>query len=113
MARGRGARYLARGLAARNPHHPHIVLWGAGRVTRRRARLLVAEEVDIASYIDIDPRKIGHAIEGRAVVGPGALPAPGTCFVVVTVASVNARDQIERVLTDAGHRPGFDYILAG
>jgi glycosyltransferase involved in cell wall biosynthesis len=105
--------YLARWLAAHNRHHPRIVLWGAGRVTRRRARLLVAEGVDIASYVDIDPRKIGRAIEGRPVVGPAALPAAGACFVVAAVASVNARDQIERVLMDADYRPGFDYVLAG
>ncbi len=105
--------YLARWLAAHNRHHPRIVLWGAGRVTRRRARLLVAEGVDIASYVDIDPGKIGRAIEGRPVVGPAALPAAGACFVVAAVASVNARDQIEHVLTDAMYRPGCDYILAG
>jgi hypothetical protein len=106
------ARYLARWLAAHNAHHPRIVLWGAGRRTRRRARFLVDEGVDIRSYIDIDPRKIGRAIAGRPVAGPDPLPAPGTCFIVAAVGSLNAREQIEGALTGAGYRPGRDYVLA-
>jgi hypothetical protein len=106
------AAYLARWLAAHNAHHPRIVLWGAGRVTRRRADLLLAEGVEIESYVDVDPRKIGRTIGGRPVTGPGGLPAPGTCFVVSYVASVNARDQIDDALQTAGYRAGLDYVLA-
>ena len=106
------ARYLGRWLARHNAHHPRVVFWGAGRVTRRRARLLLDEGVEIASYIDIDPRKVGRAIEGRPVIDPAALPAPGACFVVAGVASAGAREQIERALAAAGYRAGLDYILA-
>jgi glycosyltransferase involved in cell wall biosynthesis len=106
------AGYLARWLAIHNAHHPRIVLWGAGRSTRRRARFLAQEGVDIRSYIDIDPRKIGRAIAGRPVAGPDPLPAPGTCFIVAAVGSLNAREQIEGALTGAGYRPGRDYVLA-
>ena len=106
------AQYLARWLARHNAHHPRIVLWGAGRVTRRRARLLLDEGVEVTSYVDIDPRKIGRSIEGRPVMGPASLPAPGMCFVVAGVASVNAREQIEQRLDAAGHRAGRDYVLA-
>jgi hypothetical protein len=107
------ARYLARWLARHNAHHPRVVVWGAGRVTRRRARLLLDEGVEIAAYVDIDPRKIGRAIESRPVMAPAALPAPGACFVVAGVATVRAREQIERALIAAGHRAGRDYVLAG
>jgi glycosyltransferase involved in cell wall biosynthesis len=106
------AGYLARWLAQHNPHHPRIALWGAGRVTRRRARHLEKDGVDIATYIDIDPRKIGRVIAGRPVVNPAALPAPGACFVVAAVASAGAREQIERALAAAGYRAGRDYVLA-
>jgi len=106
------AGHLARWLARHNPRHPEIVLWG-GRVTRRRARLLEAEGVVVAAYVDIDPRKIGLAIAGRPVIAPSALPAPGVCFVVAAVGSVGAREQIERALICAGYRAGRDYILAG
>jgi hypothetical protein len=106
------AGYLGRWLARHSAQHPRIVLWGAGRVTRRRARYLQATGVEITAYIDIDPRKLGRAIEGRPVIDPTALPAPGHCFVVAAVASTGAREQIERALVAAGHRAGRDYILA-
>lgn len=106
------AGYLARWLARHNARHPEIVLWGAGRVTRRRARLLEAEGIVIAAYVDIDPRKVGRAIEGRPVIAPSALPAPGACFVVAAVASAGAREQIEQALICAGYRAGRHYILA-
>jgi glycosyltransferase involved in cell wall biosynthesis len=107
------ARYLARWLARHNPHHPRVVFWGAGRVTRRRAQFVLDAGVEIAAYVDVDPRKIGRAVGGRPVIGPAALPSPGACFVVAGVASVNAREQIERALIAAGHRAGRDYVLAG
>lgn len=109
---GMKAGYLARWLARHNPHHPRIVFWGAGRVTRRRAQLLLDEGVEIVSYIDIDPRKIGRAIQGRPVTSPRELPVPGTCFVVTGVASAGARGQIEGALIAAGYRAGLDYVLA-
>jgi len=107
------AGYLARWLTLHNARHPRVVLWGAGRVTRRRARLLQAEGIAIDAYVDIDPRKIGRAIEGKPVLGPSALRTPGGCFVVAAVSSAGAREQIESALVAAGHRAGRDYILAG
>jgi glycosyltransferase involved in cell wall biosynthesis len=106
------AAYLARWLATHNPHHPAIVLWGAGRVTRRRARWLVDEGVRIEAFVDIDPRKLGRPIDGRPVLAPDALPPPGRAFVVSYVGGADAREQIEARLRAGGHAPGADYVLA-
>jgi hypothetical protein len=106
------AGYLARWLARHNPHHPSIVLWGAGRVTRRRARALVEHGIEIEAFVDIDPRKLGRPIEGRPVLSPDALPPPGRAFVVSYVGGAGARQQIEGRLRAGGRRPGADYILA-
>jgi glycosyltransferase involved in cell wall biosynthesis len=104
--------YLARWLAGANPHHPDIVIWGAGRVSRRRAARLRAHGVRVTGWVDIDPRKIGRAHGGAEVVAPDALPAPGRCFVVSCVGSHDARDLIAGHLARRGYRPGTDYILA-
>jgi glycosyltransferase involved in cell wall biosynthesis len=106
------AGYLARWLARHNPHHPSVVLWGAGRVTRRRARALVEHGVEIEAFVDIDPRKLGRPIEDRPVLAPHALPRPGRAFVVSYVGGAEAREQIEARLRADGRRPGVDYILA-
>ncbi|MFW5894067.1 MAG: glycosyltransferase family 2 protein, partial [Verrucomicrobiota bacterium] len=47
------AEYLARWLARNNPLHPGIHVWGSGRLTRKRAELLVALGIRIDGYIDL------------------------------------------------------------
>jgi glycosyltransferase involved in cell wall biosynthesis len=107
------ARYLAPWLARNNRHHPRVVVWGAGRLARRRIRYLEAEGIVVSGYIDIDPAKIGRPIAGRPVNDAAALPAPGTAFIVSYVSSAGAREQIEARLTCLGWRAGAHYVLAG
>ena len=57
--------YLARWLRANLAPGRRLLIWGAGRVTRRRAEHLQAHGIQIAAYIDIDPRKIGRCFAGR------------------------------------------------
>lgn len=104
--------YLACWLATRNAHHPRVTVWGAGRVTRQRARHLTTHGVEIEAFVDIDLRKIGRRIGGVPVIGPEQLPPPGRCFVVSYVASTGARDLIAARLTALGYKPGVDYLLA-
>jgi glycosyltransferase involved in cell wall biosynthesis len=106
------ARYLARWLARHNPHHPAVTVWGAGRVTRQRARWLTAHGVRITAYVDIDPRKVGRRVDDAPVLAPGDLPRPGQSFVVSYVGSRDARALIDARLRALGYREGADYLLA-
>lgn len=106
------AEYLARWLADVNPHHPAVIVWGAGRVSRRRAARLAAHGIEVTAWIDIDAKKIGRALRGVAIVAPDALPKPGECFVVSYVGSHDARDLIAGQLARRGYQAGIDYVLA-
>jgi glycosyltransferase involved in cell wall biosynthesis len=106
------ARYLARWLARHNPHHPAVTVWGAGRVTRQRARWLAEHGVRITAYVDIDPRKVGRRVDDAPVLAPGDLPRPGQAFVVSYVGSRDARELIDARLRALGYRAGVDYLLA-
>lgn len=106
------ARYLARWLAVHNPHHPAVILWGAGRRTRKRAQHLLDRNITVEAFVDIDPCKVGRCIGGRPVLAPDELPPAGTSFVVSYVGSARARDHIEARLQAAGYRCGVDYIAA-
>jgi hypothetical protein len=106
------AGYLARWLAGANPCHPRVIVWGAGRVTRRRARALLSHGVDIAAWVDIDPAKVGRALDGRPVLAPRELPPAGECYVVSYVPAVGAREAIADALRRRGYRPGADYVMA-
>ena len=104
--------YLARWLAANNPRHPEVIVWGAGRETRKRAELLVRHGIRIVAYVDIDPRKLGQTIHGRPVLREDDLPAPGRGFVVSCVGSRGARDDIRGRLSGRGDVEGVHFILA-
>lgn len=106
------ARYLAQHVQDMGTKRP-IWVWGAGRVTRRRADLLLAYGIAIAGYIDIDPKKIGQVLDGRKVIGPAQLPSPGEIFILSYVSNRGAREEIRAHLTARGYAEGVDYLLAG
>ncbi len=104
--------YLARWLADNNPHHPVVHILGSGRTTRKRADLLLEHGVEFAAYYDVDPRKIGHVVNGVPVRDREATPDPGTAFCIPYVASRGAREDIAAFLRGRGYALGRDYIPA-
>jgi glycosyltransferase involved in cell wall biosynthesis len=106
------AEYLARWLAAHNPHHPDIVVWGAGYRTRKRVRLLEEHGIRVKAYVDINPRRRGTSISGAPVLMPDALPEPSDAFVVPYVGNTGARALIAERLEARGYRHGRDFICA-
>ncbi|MFP5222497.1 MAG: glycosyltransferase [Acidobacteriota bacterium] len=107
------AGYLAGWLARTNPHHPHVTVVGAGRVTRRRAEALCRHGVCISAYLDIDPRKIGNVIHGRPVIHHKDVSSPKEVFVVSYVSTPGAAEQVADFLERRGFRPGVHYVQAG
>ncbi len=91
-----------------------LVIWGAGRKTRRRAAHLLRFGFTIEAWIDIDPRKVGNVINGARVVTPSWLRARyGRSAVLVYVATHGARQQIARYLEFIGLVRGSDFWLIG
>ena len=106
------AGFLARWLQRHVQPRRRILVWGAGRPTRRRAELLAGHGVTINGYIDIDPRKIGREVSGRPVLGPKQIPAPVECFVLGYVAKLQARELTRTHLTSLGFVEGRDFLMA-
>ncbi|MCB1019257.1 MAG: glycosyltransferase family 2 protein, partial [Acidobacteria bacterium] len=105
------APYLARWLAQRNPHHPRTIIWGAGRVTRRRLAPLLDAGLDVRAWVDIDPNKIGWKIDGVPVIAPNQLPPPGEAFVLAAVGKRGARALIEAELARQGYQLERDCLF--
>lgn len=95
------AHHLARGPLA---GAGRAAIWGAGRVGRRLAHLLEAEGIAVPHFVDVDPRKI----DGRRVVGPGALDRLAGLPLLAAVGSLGARERIRRAAADAGWVEGRD-----
>ncbi len=104
------AAYLYKWLETNNPHHPDVMVWGAGRVTRRRAALLEEHGIRIRGYIDIKPRRLNC---GTPVIPPEEIPPAPHGFIIPMVSSRGARVKIARFLRDKGYIPGEGCIFCG
>lgn len=105
------AYYLSRWLQLYNPNHPEVIIWGSGRINRKRARLLEEHGVQIQAYVDVNPDKIGQEIHGRPVWSPDQLPPSGKHFLIPYVSTRGANREIEEFLRSRGYREGIDYLF--
>ncbi|MDA0348427.1 MAG: glycosyltransferase [Verrucomicrobia bacterium] len=105
------AKYLAGWLNQSAINRP-IWIWGAGRITRKRASLLLNEGIKFCGYIDIDPRKIGGQINDLQVIRPEDIPLIENPYIVSYVGNRGAREDIRNFLTDLGLTEERDFILA-
>ncbi|MFW6324897.1 MAG: glycosyltransferase [Desulfovibrionales bacterium] len=105
------AEYLSQWLTHNNPHHPRVILWGSGRITRKRAGFLLQAGIEFSAYVDIDLNKIGHTIQGVPVLSPDQIPPPGKAFILSFVSKRGAREEIGWMLDCLGYRIGVDYVF--
>jgi hypothetical protein len=106
------ARYLAQDVRLQSGRP--LVIWGAGRKSRQRARLLLKQGLELTAWIDIDPRKIGNRIDGVPVLDYSWLatqsPRP---FILIYVTNHGAREEIGSALKSMGYRAGSDFLAIG
>lgn len=88
-----------------------VTVWGAGRVSRRRALPLEAHGVRVTAWIDIDPKKIGNRVDGRPVRGRDALPPPGAGTILVFLSARGAAEEAAAWLEARGYTEGKDFWL--
>ena len=90
-----------------------VLVWGAGRPTRKRAGILEAHGVRIAGYVDVDLKKVTAAIGGTGVpvIAPADLPSPSDAFVLGYVSSRGARELIRTELRGRGFGEGADFLM--
>jgi glycosyltransferase involved in cell wall biosynthesis len=106
------ASYLARDPRL-SEYRRDLVVWGAGRKTRRRVSRLLREGFDPVAWIDIDPHKLGKRIGSAPVVPPEWLNREPKPLVLCYVARHGARALIEERLNAMGYRKGTDYLQVG
>lgn len=108
------AEYLARDprvLGARP-----LVVWGAGRETRRRLDPLWERGVRLQGWVDVDPAKQGRQYLDAPVHPPAWLHPDGhdvKPFVLAAVTVRGAREQISAALEEMGYHKGLDYLMVG
>lgn len=93
-----------------------VVIWGAGRATRRRMEHLLAHGVTVHAWVDVDPRKQGRRYHGAPVLPPDGLELrhhPVRPFVLGCVTVRGAREWIAAALEAMGYAKGEDYLMVG
>jgi glycosyltransferase involved in cell wall biosynthesis len=88
---------------------PYLV-WGAGMIGRRLARILERAGRPPLAMLDIDPRKIGGRRRGVPVLPPDAI-RPRSALVLAAVGARGARGKIRAALVRAGWRETIDFWM--
>lgn len=107
---GLKAEYLARWLAAKVPEARKLLVWGAGRATRKRVKMLEARGRAVTAYVDIDPHKQGRSRAGHLVLAPDQTPAGA--FHLGYVGKRGAREFCRNFLEQRGYVEGRDFLFA-
>ncbi len=103
------AEYLSAWLKKNNPHYPDIIIWGAGRVTRKRAEILTRHGSRITHYIDLKPRTLNC---GTPVIHHNDIPEPGNCFILPMIGNRGIREKIRAFLRERGFTEGKNCLFA-
>ncbi len=90
-----------------------LVIWGAGRHTRKRVKNLLNHGFTVTAWIDVDPNKIGHRVWEAPVVPPSWLDGRDRPFILSYVIKHGAREEIRLELESRGYRRGRDYLMVG
>ena len=101
------SKYLARWLSVNNPFHPSVTIWGASRISRRRARMLEQHGIQIQAYIDT--KKV-RQIE-KDLTYYDDLPDAGSLFILTYIRQMDNRRKIQDFLEKLGYEEGKHYLL--
>jgi len=101
------SKYLAEWLRKHNPHHPDVTIWGASRISRRRARMLENEGIRFSSFVDTRKnRQIG-----KKIIYYLDLPEAGKHFILSYIRQMDNRDRIRLFLEERGYSEGVDFLM--
>jgi len=99
------AKYLTEGPLAEKSE---VVVWGAGKTSRRLVRPLQRLGVRVIAWLDIDPRKIGRVHAGAPVIDAAQVGAYRAWPLLAYVGRRGARELIRPRLQAAGFTEGRD-----
>jgi len=99
--------YLAEWLKHNNPFHPHVTIWGASKISRKRAALLEKYGIKIDGYIDIKTtRQLDKPLFYYRQINPA-----GTQFILIYVRQWNAKDRIKKFLQSLNYSEGSNFLI--
>jgi hypothetical protein len=86
-----------------------VILAGAGKEGRAWRKVLADKGIEVSTWVDVDPRKIGRLLHGVMVVSPQEV-SPANGKLLITVGTRGARTGIRHWADNAGFQDGVDYV---
>jgi glycosyltransferase involved in cell wall biosynthesis len=84
-----------------------VLIAGAGDTGLKLSRLLRAHGVAVEGFVDVNPKKIGHRLEGLSVISPQSLGGPaGHAHLLCAAGSKGARAELRTFLGERGWSEG-------
>jgi len=99
--------YLSRWLEKNNPFHPHVTVWGASKISRKRAQLLEKYGITIDAYIDT---KTTRQID-KPLYYYKDIDKAGKNFILVYVRQWHAKEQIKNFLHTRNYKEGEHFLF--
>jgi hypothetical protein len=86
-----------------------VALWGAGETGKAFADALRAEGIAVATFVEVDRKKIGRTVRGAPVIGHGDIGRIRGLPLLVAVGAPGARGLIRAELARAGFEELAEY----
>lgn len=89
-----------------------VMVSGAGPTGKSMARLLMAEDVRVHGFVEVNPKQIGGAWRGIPIVGVDEIPdAPASAPVQLgAVGQPGRREAVAKLFEDRGYLRGRDFF---
>lgn len=99
--------YLAQWLRRTNPFYPEVAVWGASKISRKRAGMLGDFGISIQAYIDISTKRTLD----KPLIHYTDIPPAGKLFILVYLKEESMRKKTCLYLSEQGYVEGMHYLL--
>ena len=99
--------YLAKWLKNHNPFHPLIYVWGASKISRKRAEILENYGIRIKGYIDISKKRQLD----KEIIYYKNISSPEEIFVLVYLKEATMRSETKQFLKEKEFVEGEHFLL--
>ncbi len=98
------AKYLAKWLKKNNPNHPEVVIWGGGKLSRKRSAFLKDHGIIIKAFVDVKK-------DNSSTIYYKNIYSFKNSFILSFVSNRGARDEIRHFLNQNGFKELIDYLI--
>jgi glycosyltransferase involved in cell wall biosynthesis len=102
---------LVKWLQRFNPQHPEVVIWGAGTLSKRRARRLQEDGCTIRAFIEVNPKRRGQKINNVPIYLLDQFDQVPKCFIVSVVGNRGAGENIRKFLLEQGRTEEREFLI--